>query len=561
MLVSLASLVSFSVAAGAGGVWGNASEVAGSGALNVAGNAQVNAVSCSSAGNCSAIGAYGVASQSTQAFVATETKGTWGAATPVPGLATLNAGEQIGAVMTISCSSPGNCAAGGSYADASGLAHAFVVTEVGGSWGAAVEVPGFAQLDTGGLPGELISLSCPSDGNCAGGGVYGDTSNALQGFVVNETDGTWGQAMEVPGLGSLNAGNVASVLSVSCASAGECSAGGEYTDASSDLQAFVVDESSGTWENAIELPGSAALNTGGAAAVVSVSCASAGSCGAGGSYTDSSQQTQSFVVNEVGGSWGSVVEVTGVNTAAGGSLLNSISCTGSGDCSAGGAYGDTANNPQAYVVNEMDGTWGSSLEVPNTDLLDAGDAASVESVSCASPGYCSAGGFYSDASGDGQAFVVDEVAGTWENALEVPATAPLNAGGDASVDWVSCAVDGSCAAGGYYEDASQDYQAFVDDSTPQFTAPGRARIHATSPAPGTVAVTVVRLATTGGAPVLRFQYSVDGRGWKNSPGGKSRHFVVRHLRPGTRYRVAVRAINKFGDGKASRATSIKTRSA
>jgi hypothetical protein len=84
---------------------------------------------------------------------------------------------------------------------------------------------------------------------------------------------------------------------VSCASAGNCSAGGSYRDSSGQDQAFVVAESSGRWGRAKELPGSAALNAGSAGIDV-LSCASAGNCGAGGSYQDSSGHTQVFVAGE-----------------------------------------------------------------------------------------------------------------------------------------------------------------------------------------------------------------------------------------------------------------------
>ncbi len=60
----------------------------------------------------------------------------------------------------------------------------------------------------------------------------------------------------------------------------------------------------GTWRTAIEVPGSGALNKGGNAEVFSVSCASAGNCAAGGFYKDSSGHLQVFVVSEKNGSWG-----------------------------------------------------------------------------------------------------------------------------------------------------------------------------------------------------------------------------------------------------------------
>ncbi len=62
--------------------------------------------------------------------------------------------------------------------------------------------------------------------------------------------GTWNVAIELPGSAALNVGGNAGVLSISCASSGNCSAGGNYIDGSSHLQAFVADESGGTWGGA-----------------------------------------------------------------------------------------------------------------------------------------------------------------------------------------------------------------------------------------------------------------------------------------------------------------------
>ena len=150
----------------------------------------------------------------------------------------------------------------------------------GGSWGPAKEVA--AALNTGGTAG-LNSVSCASAGNCGAGGFYTDGSGNLQAFAVSEVNGTWRPAIEVAA--SLNTLGVAAINSMSCASAGNCSAGGYYSN--SRLQAaFVVNETNGTWGMAKEV--AAALNAGRSARVESVSCASAGNCGAGGYYTDGS---------------------------------------------------------------------------------------------------------------------------------------------------------------------------------------------------------------------------------------------------------------------------------
>ena len=139
-------------------------------------------------------------------------------------------------------------------------------------------------------------MSCASAGNCAAGGDYLDSSGNQQAFVVNETSGTWRTAEEVPGTAALNTGGIAQTAAVSCASAGNCSAGGDYTG--SHVQAFVVNETSGIWRTAEEVPGAAALNAGGGGETLSVSCASASSCSAGGQYLDSHFGQQAFVDNK-----------------------------------------------------------------------------------------------------------------------------------------------------------------------------------------------------------------------------------------------------------------------
>jgi hypothetical protein len=61
-------------------------------------------------------------------------------------------------------------------------------------------------------------------------------------FVASETNGAWGDAIEIPGLSVLNAGRNAAVTSVSCGAAGNCAVVGTYTDGSGRTQAFVVSQ-------------------------------------------------------------------------------------------------------------------------------------------------------------------------------------------------------------------------------------------------------------------------------------------------------------------------------
>jgi cytochrome c551/c552 len=450
-----------------GGTWGTAREVPGIAALNQGGHALTTSVSCTSPGDCAAGGSYTDSSGQSQAFVVSETNGSWGTAKEVPGSAVLNQGGYA-LITSVSCARAGSCAAGGWYTDSSGNQQAFVASETNGTWGSAEEVPGSAVLNQGGYA-FTGSVSCAA-GTCAAGGSYTDSTGSQQAFVVTQANGTWGTAQEVPGTAALNQGGNAGILggylfggAVSCARAGSCAAGGWYTDGSGNQQAFVVTEANGRWGTAIEVPGTAALNQSGSASTNTVSCAAAGTCTAAGGYVDSSGSGQVFVASEVNGSWGTAQQIPG--TAAlnqGGNVQAvSVSCARAGTCAVGGFYKDGSGHYQAFVVSEAGGTWGTAEEIPGTAALNQGGHAFTNTVSCAPAGTCSAGGFYFDSSGHRQAFVVSETNGTWDTAEEVPGTAALNQGGNAEILSVSCPPAGTCAAGGIYKDSSGHYQAFV----------------------------------------------------------------------------------------------------
>ncbi len=450
-------------AAATGGTWGTAEEVPGTAALNQTGIAGVSSVSCAVAGSCSAVGYYKDASGNSQAFVVGETTGTWGTAREAPGTAALN--HQDGGMGYVSCISAGNCTGSGGYLDGSGFTQPFVIGEAGGTWHKAKEVPGITALNTGGSAG-IWSLSCGAAGNCSAGGYYTDSSGHRQAFVVSKTNGTWGTAREVPGSAALNTGGFAVVQSVSCASAGNCSAGGYYTDSSGHQQVFVVGETNGTWGTAREVPGSAALNTGGFAVINEVSCGSAGNCSAGGYYKQITAYEQAFLVSETNGTWGKAVEVPGTAALNTGGLAvtASVSCASTGNCTAGGSYYGSSGL-QAFVISETNGNWGTAVDVPGVAALNQRGQAQLEVVSCPSAGNCGAGGYYTDGSNHQQVFVVSQTNGTWGTAVEVPGTAALNVGGNAQIASMSCASPSRCSAGGYYTDNIGAEQAFVVGET------------------------------------------------------------------------------------------------
>jgi hypothetical protein len=181
----------------------------------------------------------------------------------------------------------------------------FVVSQRNGAWGRAAGVPGLATLNKGQGLGALVqSVSCASAGNCTAGGYYTARGDHVQGFVVSQRNGVWGRAAGVPGLAALNAGGNASVNSVSCASAGNCTAGGYYTARHGHGHVIVVSQRNGVWGRAAGVPG-----LGGNAFVSSVSCGSAGNCAAGGTYTVRGRHQRGFVASQRNGKWGRATTV------------------------------------------------------------------------------------------------------------------------------------------------------------------------------------------------------------------------------------------------------------
>jgi hypothetical protein len=422
-----------------------ASQSAWGSAEAVRGAGSIASVSCWSPGNCAAGGAGGV--------VVTEVKGIWGRPVVVTG----------GDIASISCPSAGNCSAGG--ADGG---QAFVVGEADGTWSGADEVAVGLNSDDSAT---VNSVSCASPGNCSAGGFYtasGGCCGNLSGFVVNEVNGAWGAALPIGGpTDAIGYAYRFGVAAVSCASPGDCSAiGGD------DRGPYVFSEVSGAWGGAetLTIPG-VAPDQGNIDQGYAVSCASPGNCSAGGG-TDNGGTTWAFVVREVNGAWGAaelVPDLPAVTNEQ--SAVTTVSCSSPGDCSAGG-YEGTSVTPQAFVVSEVAGVWGPAEEVPGT----VGDQESiVYSVSCASAGSCSAGGLVSpDGYFDTQPFVVDESGGSWDLAGVLSGTAPSQ-GVNSAVSSVSCSAVGDCAAGGtgnlggFVADETECQQVRLADGLYQFS--------------------------------------------------------------------------------------------
>lgn len=279
----------------------------------------------------------------------TEVHGVWGRAKPVPHLSGLP-GQAPGSTLgfgAISCVSPGNCSAGGGYSISGGGSAGFVDDEVNDVWGTPQAVPGQAALNVG-LQAGITAISCSSPGNCGAGGDYVESDGAGDSFVLNETNGTWGTATEVTSaIPSFNGPDGDYFATISCSSPGNCTGGGtdsvEHDALAADV--YVVTETNGTWGKGVALPGWTQLNQGDQSSISQISCSSAGNCGVAGAYSAKYdfgfEYTQPFAATEAHGKWNKAIGVPGIKIQAlkgSGQLgaTNAISCTAPDKCSAGG---------------------------------------------------------------------------------------------------------------------------------------------------------------------------------------------------------------------------------
>jgi hypothetical protein len=411
--------------------WGKEIQILGGGNPGV-----FTSLSCGAEGYCTAVGYWNFSTPSgsyTEGFILDETRGRWGAPFKVPGL---NANERVGSfVASVSCRAPGACTAGGAAgAPFSNGAFGFVLNEQGGVWGRARPEPGPGSLALS--PNDLAgveSVSCFAPGDCAAVGQYADTSGKEQGFVVDETNGVWNAAQDVPGLATLGDGGYPTVDSVSCTGVGDCSAAGSLYDG----QGFVVDESHGTWGNAEAIPGLSSLHGNDIAPLIALSCAAPGDCSAvGADGTDGSYG--GYVVDESGGTWGTAQPIPGLTSLNTGNfaVLGAISCWAVGSCDAVGMYSvaQSVGPERGFLVEERAGTWHRARTIPGLVAVTGDGYALPTTISCDATGDCAAGGV----DGGGANFLVDKVRGVWHDAAAIR-------NGDGQSTEISCVAGDHCA--------------------------------------------------------------------------------------------------------------------
>ncbi len=266
-------------------------------------NATLSQISCSSQGNCGALGTYidNKNDLETAAFI--ETNGTWNRGVPItppPNGGAL--GHQNVQPFGISCPADGECVAVGKYKTPAGDIEAFRSTYGSGAWSKAVEVflPGDA-ISGSNQQGDFHAVSCTKDTtNCFAVGNYRTAvvahSNAV--YSLLETSGTWpaaGTEFKPAPAGVANP-PVPQDNGLACPDATDCVTVGFYSIAGGGVGGLSDAWSGGGWQPAAQIPnpGDAAVGSG-QTVMKDVSRWGLWSCVAVGGYTNKAGHQQAMI--------------------------------------------------------------------------------------------------------------------------------------------------------------------------------------------------------------------------------------------------------------------------
>lgn len=437
----------------------------------------VRDIDCAAVGECVAVGEFSNAIGGYESFMVVSTGGAWGQAV-APSFASgvrVTTSSAYGILRAVSCPSVGNCAAVGTVKTPAGI-ESFTITMTNGVWGQGEPVAFAGSVQNSTPFATLMSIDCPSVGNCAAGGQFKNAAGHIEAFTVTLTGGVWGQGAPVvfaAGVQTLHPVDGGYLRSVSCASAGNCTATGRFRSGTNSFEGFSVTQSNGTWGQARPVVFPAGVQASVPAdELFSVDCTSAGNCTAVGAFTDVHGGYSTVVQSSVNGTWGQ----PHVGVFASGLLpaqlsqridaLNRVSCTSAGNCVAVGFFYELGSIKRAFTMTQTNGTWGQAEPVALGSVAASNPFAELYVVDCSSVGNCVTAGHFVDTNGGRQGFTMTRTNGTWGQATPIvfPPGGQSNMP-EVRLSAVSCASTSFCSVGGYYQDGSNLYQGVILESS------------------------------------------------------------------------------------------------
>jgi hypothetical protein len=383
----------------------------------------LQAVRCASASACIAVGSY-TNGTGTPLTLAERWNGTGWVMTTTPN----PAGATSSGLQAVSCTSASACTAVGSYKNTVGTILTLVERWNGTSW-TIQSTPN----PSGATKSGLLGAACTSSTACAAVGFYVNSSNTTLTLALGWNGSAW-SIKPSPNPGGTT---VSKLLAVSCGSATSCVAVGSYNSSLSTQAALSEHWNGSTW-SLLATPNvsGAALN-----ALQGVACPTATACIAVG-YAGSAPTATATLAEHLSGT---VWTIKPTPNDGSDDPLDAISCTSKTACTAVGGIGGRVSAPPPLAE-----VWDGSLWVTLTAVASpsAVGPSLLTGVSCTSPTVCTGVGFYS--LGSGRFATLAEGGASW-----IPATTVDPAGAVATqLNGISCASSTACVAVGFYNSGS-----------------------------------------------------------------------------------------------------------
>jgi outer membrane protein OmpA-like peptidoglycan-associated protein len=325
----------------------------GGGIQNANPDSSFASVSCPSVGNCIAAGRLKNSSGYYQAFTQTQTNGVWDTATPVTFGVGIQSMYPDSSFSSISCTSVGECVAVGKFKNTNYDDEAFMQTQSNGVWGTAIPAAFSDGIQNERPQSRFNSVSCASVGNCVAVGGFSNTVDANEAFTQTLVNGVWANARPaIFGAGIQNASPGAGLDLVTCLSPGNCVAAGQFRNINGDNEAFTQTQANGQWGNAVPARFANGIQSATPNSLFwAVSCASVGNCVAAGQYTNPNGDNEAFTQNQINGQWATAIPATfavGVQNQNPASYFGSFSCAPDGSCVGVGEFANASGYYEAF---------------------------------------------------------------------------------------------------------------------------------------------------------------------------------------------------------------------
>jgi len=303
---------------------------------------------------------------------------------------------------------------------------------------------------------ELDGVFCTSAANCWAVGEQ-TINHATLNLVLHWTGKHW-SSVTVPNPGGILNGDVNELLSVRCTSASNCWAVGD----TQKLLHADLDEAlhwNGKKWSAAPTPTPAGILSGDANRLDDVTCTSAASCWAVGTYGTTPPST-AVGLNQAlhwnGKAWSLVSTPNPAGTSPDdGNALNSVRCASATDCWAGGTYGTITAISQLTEHNQMlhwNGKKWAKVTVPNPEGTNSGSVNVIEGLACTAAVNCWAAGLSGHISDDPSTSEIFNEMFHWNGKKWLNQVVPQPGGGAAGTDdaliGITCSAARNCWAVG-----------------------------------------------------------------------------------------------------------------